>query len=1263
MHIHKKFNILFTREGTCQAERLLPELVDNKLLVSDKQLSDHLRFLYLYTDLLAYYDLNNKQIKGNMWRQFLEQDDTVIRSLILHTDIDKVKKNIHKEFLLLRSKPAEIIVDTTAIVHILTVAQDLIILLNYWHKNLPNKDSIRAKLDAVIHEEINIHISRIYHVLQSYHKINDFQPFMDFCLFLEEQCHRSTLWALTIDVLFHANELSKTAMRGMLVIDSLDDFFDAIFNTISQLKELSAGDYFDTLALQSKQPHMALLIAFLQLLQHADDCLNVIPERSLEHYYRHILKFNNNPSIPDQAYVHFLLNADYPFAFIPQRSRLVAKNPVNDEEIIFETTRNITINKAKIKQINVLSTTQAFNKVGHKSTVLSTATYCGASLKELPFQLFPALPDHRAQCCQQMAIVIGSPLLYLAEGVRTIHITWYFTAETFQELVDKNTNKALSTETFLTQLVENVTTMAQLQITTKAGWFALAEEAIAFAFIQENQSLHMTVVLTPDVPAIECLSNDYQGKIVNPATPALAIGISDDIPQIGPYLCNKLTLEKIDLQVNVQGYRGLILQNQLGLIDNSQVIEPFGPFPKIDSSFYIGSGEVFSKNLTDLKINIKWEAIPSLEGGFKRYYGAYPIKVNNDDFKVTIAYLNHQHWYPSSRQQRQSIPLFQVIKYNQGSERLDIHRTIDDIDIAMLDITKTNQPLEVVVYGPKTTAGFLKLQLSGPDQAFGHAIYPSLIKNVWEQNTQKQREEPAILLNEPYTPRIKSITLDYEARESILFDLPPGEEQERYPNTFFHISSFGHSKIFPGTLNFPVHFLPLLEEEEAFIAFGLESLNSNTLSMHVAIGDNAWYTDQQIKPPVWFYLSNNHWFPLKEAIIVDGTVGCTKSGIVIFDLGNLSIQPTTTNTHMPPGLIWIKAQFTASMDKLMPIVGAYTQAVVVSRVLDKNGVFAAPTLPANAIVQLQQPIDGIEAVVQPFRTFGGRQFENHQAFYRRVSERLRHKNRAISAWDYEHIVLENFPEILRVKCINHTVKHMNSMVQPGHITLVVIAKRSAVEVGKFPIVRTDTLAAIKEYLQRVSAPYVQCEVVNPFYEDVKIHVAVKFKTGYEKGLFLNFLQQDLRNFLSPWLFDTSVDIRLGGKLPISKVIDFINSRHYIDGIGNFSIFKYVGKAPHLKLDKVADYDGYLSASYPWSVMVSAQDHNISAVDQLDAVIKLRHGSIGDMAISEDFIIGPLEVPYEQEDTIHVYDNVPLSSLEEHHLVASKYIKTDYGSYQ
>lgn len=1257
MNIQKKLNILFARRGTCHPERLLPELVDNHLLISDRQFSDHLRFLYLYTDLLAYYDNNNQRIDQNIWRKFLEQDDTVIRSLILHTNIDALRKSIHKDFLRLRKNPTGRL-DNHTIDNILTVAQELIILLDYWHKNLSNADVVRVKLDAIIHEELNTHLGNIYRVLQHHHQASTKQTFINFSVFIYQQCHDSSLWQLKHDLV--DDEVSSAESNDEQIIDIFDDFFDAIFNTIYKLKELASSDYFTTLSSQKKEPHMALLIAFLQLLQYADAHLNHIPQKTLDHYYRHVLKFNNNASTPDQAYIHFLLSANHSFAFVPENTLLLAKNPVNGEDILFATKRNITVNKAKIAQINTLLITKKLDQEGYKTVDLATTTYDSTLLQSLPFELFPGNQNKafsKKQSNEQLAVLVASPLLHLMEGTRTIYIMWQFTFDSFSVLMDRNANKKMPPNLFLKELSAMLYKMSDIQITTKEGWFSMPKESISLEFIEQKRCLCIKLSLNTEIPSMEVLPSNYQGNLVNPGAPTVCIGVKDKASLTGLYLLNGLKIEKIDLKVNVQGYRGLVLQNQLGIIDNSQIFEPFGPLAKLDSSFYIGSGEIFSKNLTDLKIHIKWDGLPTIEGGFKTHYDAYPIKVNNDDFKVNIAYLNHQHWSPSA-QNRQRISLFQVIKSNEDNELLDDFTTISNIDVATLRISKSNYPLDVSVYGPKTVAGFLKLQLCGPEQAFGHTIYPSLMSNILVKNAQKKKEEAEIILHEPYTPRIKSITIDYEAEESIILTAPPGEEEKKYLNSFFHISSFGYLKTFPSNLSGPPTLLPLVEQKESFIAFGIKDLNSSQLSIHIAIGDSN--LDQETQHPQWFYLSDNVWLPFEEAIVLDGTDGLSKSGIMIFDLSNLPKKINTNNTRMAPGLIWIKAQFMDKKKALATIVGTYMQAVTVSRVMDKNGVFSAPILPEKAIQELQRPIEGIESVLQPFQTFGGRQFENHQAFYRRVSERLRHKNRAISVWDYEHIVLENFPEIFKVKCINHTAKDADNMVSPGHITLVVMAQANPI-IG-LPTVSRQLLTEIKNYIQDVSTPFIHCHVVNPVYEDVKVNVTVKFKAGYEKGLFVNLLQQDLNHFFSPWLINPSADVQLGGNIPTSKIIDFINNRYYIEGIGNFSILKYAGHPPNLKLDKVTTYDSHLFAGYPWSVMISAKNHKITVVDKFGAAVKLRHGSVGDMAISEDFIVGPWEVPKEKEVLPSVDRDIPIPSSEEYCLITKKYIRTDHANY-
>ena len=1252
MNLRNKLNILLNRGGTGNTERLLPELVETDHLISYKSFSDHVLFLYLYTDILLYYDLDNKPIKANVWRKFLESDRTVVRSLIIHTNIYTLKQNIFKQFLKLRTQNVESI-SSSHFYSMLGFAKDLMILLNYWHKNLDGDDVIRTTMDSIVNDVLNARLSRLYTLLQIYHNRSDDQLFLEFCQFIEWQCQNTSLWMMNLEQ--SKEDLSESSVDHETLLGAMHDFFDGIFNTITQLKDLAQGDYDITLNQQDKEPHIALLFAFLQLLKYADQHLNRIPKRTLDHYYRHILKFDNNPSVPDQAHVHFVINPNNDFINIPKGKRLLAQDPATGQDIYFETTQDIIANTAGLNKVNTFFAQSVPNGQSfYNSLSILSKTFGQAELQSLPFQLFPYVEDAKNdRWYMQLSTIIASPLFFLSEGRRTIHISGAITAECTQRLQrDAETWQVQNPDykqTYSEYLVATIHDLFDIYITTKTGWIPVPAKQVNFKFIDDLRAFGVDIILTEDTPAIDALPEDDPKDVFKLRVPMIVLGVRNSTKFNN--VLSLLVLERIDLKVRVENYRNLILQNHLGIIDNSQVIEPFGPLPRIDTSFYIGSGEIFSKNLTDLKIHIRWDNLPNSTGGFSSYYGAYPTKISNDDFKVRISYLNYQHWNPFHRQNRQVFPLFTLKDpEDPNHSTLDDKRNIDHINLHVLRINKANEPLDITSYNHKSISGFLKLQLDGPEQAFGHAIYPTLMSEILLKNTRLKKKEKPIVLNAPYTPRIKSITVDYEAEESFDLSQPIGED-EKHANSFIHITPFGYTKIFPKIADAPATLFPYVDEGKSYIALGITSCHGSSLSLHIQIDENRLHPEEDIQRPSWSYLSNNIWLPIhEEHIVMDSTNGCYQSGIIMF---NLPTDIVKNNTCMEPGLLWLKAEFSGSRDSLPAITGIYTQAVMVSRVMDQNGIAASPVLPARSIQQLEDSIDGVEAIEQPFPTFNGRQFETHQAFYRRVSERLKHKNRTISALDYERIILQQFPGISRVYCINHTQKSQNNMARPGHITLVIIAKTEKNSLDQLPVIGRSLLLDIKSYVQKLSSPFIHFEVVNPVYEDVRVSIAVKFKPQYEQGLYINILQNDIRNFISPWLSNPLENIQLGGSIPTSNIIDFIKNLYYIEGIGNFTILKHIGRGPNLILDRVDNYNSRLYASYPWSILISAKQHNISVVDNLDHVIKLRHGSIDDMAIGEDFMIGPWDTQKHLGMGKHTDEVKPIWDAEHYYLITKK----------
>ncbi|HKJ68806.1 MAG TPA: hypothetical protein VKA68_12670, partial [bacterium] len=59
------------------------------------------------------------------------------------------------------------------------------------------------------------------------------------------------------------------------------------------------------------------------------------------------------------------------------------------------------------------------------------------------------------------------------------------------------------------------------------------------------------------------------------------------------------------------GIKSVILQNDQGMLDPSKAFFPFGNNPGIRSNFYVGSAEIFSKELAALNLRVQWKDVPA----------------------------------------------------------------------------------------------------------------------------------------------------------------------------------------------------------------------------------------------------------------------------------------------------------------------------------------------------------------------------------------------------------------------------------------------------------------------------------------------------------------------------------------------------------------------------------------------------------------------------------------------------------------------------
>jgi len=206
------------------------------------------------------------------------------------------------------------------------------------------------------------------------------------------------------------------------------------------------------------------------------------------------------------------------------------------------------------------------------------------------------------------------------------------------------------------------------------------------------------------------------------------------------------------------------------------------------------------------------------------------------------------------------------------------------------------------------------------------------------------------------------------------------------------------------------------------------------------------------------------------------------SGIV-----ELSLKPALPNQLLPSDLYWIRAAIVRSSDGVCDMVAVHPNAVLAT--FDDND--NAPDhlqhpLPPAQITGPVAPTPGVSAVKQPYTSFGGKTAERDESFYVRVSERLRHKQRALTMWDYERLVLEKYPQIYKVKCLRADV--IADPPDPGRIDVIVVPNiRNRFPFKPFePKAPADLIRDVESFLSDKTPPSARVTVKNAHFVPVQV---------------------------------------------------------------------------------------------------------------------------------------------------------------------------------
>ncbi|MDR4515332.1 baseplate J/gp47 family protein [Nitrosomonas sp.] len=1284
------------RDGTSQADRLLSALDQDYFQLVDLRFHALIAMAADYAGMMKFYHLNDKA-EGN-WKPYFTADETVIIAMILSIDTNKLAalyrsnqfstklKHNHTIDTLQKALPAE---------HgqQLTVAYYAACLLDHW---LVSLKSAQSRIGQELHQLVESIIAGLKDDLQLLLQyFANFLPDKPFNHYFSSDLIR----LLGISAVEQCIQPSDYTVRLTDRVLLRSGFF-SIAKAIEMVQGRAADKLTASLHSQRHDPGTGLLIAFLQLFERLHKKINRFTSNYIDFYYEQVLGAQVHPFRPDHTYVVVRLNNPKHTALIPKDTVFLAGLDQDSREIQYVSNNDVRIHGARVSTIrtlffdrdtlnspeNVLQETVTLPCINEQRTrQLATACWLNTiSIRseehvethkvEIAYPILgaPKITETETGTATHARIgcVLASKTLLLKEGKRTVYITIKFSEP--DSGTDQNTLRYWVNNIAMTlksSTVDSVKTdfsdeetqdiffkvfgdLFVIDVSGEEGWIPIEEYIPVYSGVDstlDENSLRIIFTLSADMPAVTPYSVTKHGENYGTELPVLRL-LLNSRGYLYPYsILSKLTVESISIDVSVSGNRSLTLHNQLGQLSALASFSPFGPLPEVGSFWMVGCAEASVKQLTHFSIEIKWGGLPAGIGGFESYYQDYEGPDSHTDFKVGMTVLTDGQWLPGNNVPVIADTLFEVREVHQASNALDESRWITcDALMPYWSPVDYRQVLTQFSYTPSSKKGFFKFTLISPADAFGHKKYPQVLARVLTHNTRQRipkmlKKEP----NAPYTPVITSILANYRATAQLIIGKTDDGALPIHQDKLIHLHPIGWEE----ANAVPTQSVSLLPHYvySGNLLIGLEGFDQGgTLTLYFHLRENSLpMENNSINQLQWYYLSSNQWTPLTvKEIVSDTTYGFMTSGIVTL---NVPADINPDNTILPAGLYWLCVSADLEMEKFCSLYSIYAQAIQVNRQIDETisaKLTTFSSLPAGSINQTKQSIPGLDRIWQIQPSVNGRSAESKFDLRIRLSERLRHKNRALLPLDYEQLILAHFPQIFKVKCFANLMPEYDPLYQrfrpclkAGHLTIVALPfPVKQAHYGKQLWLSGHRVNEVKQYIRQHIPSFVTVHCVNPVYESIQIRCTVKFKAGCVSGMYLAKLNEAISDYISPWHDTVGYTKHFGWRISKHDMQSYIQQLEYIDRVTNFSMLRITpdGEALFDLFDSAAvtelsEESGEITPKYPWSVAEPMRQHFIE-VDDSFVTIEPEVTGIGELEIGSTFIVLSRDGEAKQKNT-------------------------------
>lgn len=1239
-------------EGSSQTQRHLAALSGSYAQVDEHRLADWIVFASRYAAYVRFFDAENIDVGD--WRPFFDRNPATLLAVAAVQPVDEYTSAVTKRFRNLLSILTPDAVLQVNLAELFNIAATLAKQLDWLKETLPDGIGLKGVLRSVIQLQLGPALGQLMAYFNAAKtmvilptnpvagpsslnllgaEVGQFVTLID-TTFSKDWFlyHKPTVntWAehratLGQDARIFVGDSTAKRIRYAAAHNLFTDVFDLFGKAFARVVAEAQNDL--KVMLNGKddhEPHFALYLTFLRLFEYARDHLNQFTQRHLDFYYKEVLQLKEKPAVPNHAHLVFQLAKHVDSHLLTAGTRCRAGKDSIGQMLHYALDEDTVLNSARVVQLKAVQRTDT-TVVANGVRVARSQLYAfpaanssdgrGAELETIDKQWHPFQGLTEPANFAQVGFAIASHFLLLREGQRQIQLTLNFAA--VKDLVISQ---------------QAVCAAFEFYLTSADGWLpvipTLDPNSAAPA---QNGNVQITLDLDGGKPAIVPLQSALHKRFGLPAgLPTLVLVLKQVDTGANPLLTlrelQQLAFNPINCKLLVRvgytkvgqaqyvpdgsGIKNLAITTKFGPVIPDKPFQPFGPMPEIGDSLIIGNDEAFQKQGANLQFRTMWKGLPDWRGNIDFDW------VNEFFPSVNLTVLENGAW-KAGGPNTDDIAIFDdiqpVVVFPSSALVLSSGARVSPVrlDLPQLPFTLDRR------------TGFVRLTLNGD---FGHKLYQATLArhlvylaqgNAPESNRNNLRDIVYKLDNNgryvpknpytffedfvnsflkavpvpPYTPEIESLTLSYTA-ETRLSDAALA---------MYWLTPFGSQPTVPQVSSAPhvVKLLPTYDNAgEFYIGLqGLKPAQNLSLLFQVAEGSADPTVDPKNLHLQWQYLSGNDWKTFETTALSDATMQLTRSGIIRFAMPKDATLGDSifgvNDCH------WLRASVSEFPQAVCKLISVTAQAARVTFQDQGNSpeVLQAQ-LPAGSISKLDVPDLAIKKVEQPYPTFGGQAKEVADSYYTRVSERLRHKDRAIAAWDYEHLILEAFPWIYKVKCLNHTRfepqgnHYTYDELAAGHVTIVTIPNlhnHNAID-PLHPYTNVGDLNEIEAFVAKLVSCFVRLHVQNPIFEAVRVQFKVKFFPGIDENFHLKLLNQEIIRYLSPWAFAEGSDVAFGGRVYKSSLIDFVEEQPYVDYVTDFQLSRQTdATTPDNSNVEMVE------ASTAISILVSAPNHDVTAI--------------------------------------------------------------------